>query len=547
MDKENNILAELPNLSPASRKFFSFKNNLNSTNRVTKRPSLATKKIVLEKPNIDLNKSKLRSNSVYQKILSKNDITNSIINNSSDSHQKDKALKNMMFTSISEIKNKKRYTMFEKPSKEGAYDTTEKALANFNAEKSSTAPLRLNNKQQSDNYDNIYNLKKEDLKNEFWIGESFKEKSESEYRPLQNWKKQQKLKNESGPEYKPLWQQKSNSFKGNLMSPLNSMDKKNSKITASSIYTGETYNDSNILFETTEKNKKLYDKIGGYKSSILEMKQEHNRLEMIKIPMITYEISKKEIVLNKLKDDMRFFNKDIERIKQNQELMEEENEVRLKNCKLKLDVQMSEFLVEQDKFMNENLQKQKNKQLEWKNECDENNTKLKELNDLKLSLINDNKILESQLTEKALKEKLELERLRQERLSEIEAEKTNFINTNVNFVNNSKLEKEKLKLLSLSDERQQENEKLSSTLQSVVQKITDENFLLSTVTDDEQMKSSELMKYGLEKMHPLERQLTELKTKLDDALSDEQRLSKDHVKLNKFIVTIQKKIDSLKE
>lgn len=547
MEKENNIVAELPNSSPASKRSFLFKNNLNSINRVAKKSFTDAKKMRFEETTLSLQKPKERSSTAYKKLLIKQDAINIADHNHTSTEAKDKAIKALKFGSVLEIMPKKRYTMFEKPVTELSYDTAEKALANFNAEKSSSAPLRSSKKQQQqEEYDSLFNHKKEDLKNEFWIGDNGKDKVANEYRPLLNWKKQQHMKNDVAIEYKPLWQQRSNSLKNNILSPLNSKGTNINKLTNSSIYTGETYNDPNIVFETTEKNKKLYDKIGGYKSSILEMKQEHNKLEMMKIPMITYELSKKEIVLNKLKDDMRFFNKDIERIKQNQVLLQEENEARLKNFKIKLDVEMNDFLTQQDKLLYEKLKEQERKQQEWRASCAEKNKDLQELNKIKMELIDGNKNLENQIHNKLLEEELELERLSEERKREVEEEKARFIETNANFVSNANLEKRKTELLLVSDLQQQENEKLKAHLQSTIQKISDERFLLSTVTDDEQMKSSELMKYGLEKMEPLEQELNELKKKWNDALLEEQKLHKGNEKLDKFIATIQKKIDSLK-
>lgn len=547
MDKENSIATELPHLSPASKRSFLFKNNLNSINRVAKKSFTDAKKMRFEEPTLSLQKTTDRSNTAYKKLLLKQDIINITDHNRPSTEAKDRSSKVMKFGSVSEIMPKKRYTLFEKPVTEVGYDTTEKALANFNAEKSSSAPLRSSKKQQQQvEYESLFNHKKEDLKNEFWIGDSGKDKVGNEYRPLLNWKKQQQLKNDIAMEYKPLWQQRSNNLKNNILSPLNSKGSNINKLTNASIYTGETYNDPNIVFETTEKNKKLYDKIGDYKSSILEMKQEHNKLEMMKIPMITYELSKKEIVLNKLKDDMRFFNKDIERIKQNQILLQEENEARLKNLKIKLDVEMTDFLTQQDKLLYEKMKAQEKKQQDWRALCAEKNNDLQELNKIKMELIEGNKNLENQINNKLLEEKLELERLSEERKREVEEEKASFIETNANFVRNTNLEKRKTDLLLVSDLQQQENEKLQMHLQSTTQKISDERFLLSTVTDDEQMKSSELMKYGLEKMEPLEHELSELKKKWKDALLEEQKLRKGNEKLETFISTIQKKIDCLK-
>ncbi|XBW34603.1 hypothetical protein QEN19_000166 [Hanseniaspora menglaensis] len=546
MNKENNVLTELPNLSPSSRRSFLFKNNSKKPNRVLKRKPLTVQKMDLDDRKIGINRFKSRKVSSYEELLSK-----SFVAKNNEAASKEEGLtegdtKERHFNTTLKIKNNILASLSK--NKELNFDSAEKALANFNAEKSSSAPLRLTKKQNKHMLmnENAPKHEKENLKNEFWIGESFKEKLGSDYRPLLNWKKQQSAKYETSGDYKPLWQPNINNHSGKSLSPLKPSNTKEVLSTSSSVYTGETYNDPNTLFHATEKNKKLYEKIGGYKRNILEMRQEHNKLEMMKIPMITYEISKKEIVLNKLKDDMRFFNKDIERIKQNQELMEEENDIRIKNFKVKLDVKMSDFLAEQTKFSQRNTEEQEEKHLKWKLASEKEKKELENLRTMKQQLIADNEKLDGEIQDKKLREKLMLKNLRQERENEIELEQDEFIKSNLNFVLNKNLEKRKIELLTESDMKQQEIDKSSLLLQDIIQNITDEKFLLSTVTDDEQMKSSELMKYGLEKMHPLEKQLVDLKEKLERTMLEEQSLKKDHAKITKFITVLEKKIESLK-
>lgn len=202
-------------------------------------------------------------------------------------------------------------------------------LTNFNAEKSSSAPLRTNsklfNKQLIETKLRSHNdiVNKNDLKNLFTVNDY--NKPNNEYRPLINMKKS-------------LLRTKSNEEQ-----PLKSLN-----LEKSEVFIGNTYNDPNTLYKTTEKNKKLYYKINELRKEISKKTQQMENYSS-EITMLKHEIKRAEIKISRLNDDNIFHSGEIERLNGMRMFTEKQIDEKLQNIEDDLKAELKKYEENQKK------------------------------------------------------------------------------------------------------------------------------------------------------------------------------------------------------
>lgn len=400
-------------------------------------------------------------------------------------------------------------------------------LTNFNAEKSSSAPLRTNsklfNKQLIETKLRSHNdiVSKNDLKNLFTVNDY--NKPNNEYRPLINMKKS-------------LLRTKSNEEQ-----PLKSLN-----LEKSEVFIGNTYNDPNTLYKTTEKNKKLYYKINELRKEISKKTQQMENYSS-EITMLKHEIKRAEIKISRLNDDNIFHSGEIERLNGMRMFTEKQIDEKLQNIEDDLKAELKKYEENQKEELNSKIKELESEYDDWKLKMNLANKELEELVRIKKETEKELEALELDIKEKKADEDLQMNKLRHDRLQQIEVEKLQYMESNPHFVENKYLEAKRTEKLNDSERFQKENIELDNELQSIKQKIVDEQFLLSTLMDDAQMKSSELMKYGMEKMEPLNERLEQLKEEYKFYELEEQKISKKHSQTTKFISTIEAKIKTMKK
>lgn len=406
-------------------------------------------------------------------------------------------------------------------------EKSESVLLNFNAEKSSSAPLRTKNLNFNKNLietklqKNEGTVNKDDLKSLFTMNDY--NKPSNDYRPLINMKKSL-LRTKSTDE--------------ESLKPLN--------IDKSEVFIGTTYNDPNTLYKTTEKNKKLYYRINELRKEISKKTQETENYSS-EITMLKHEIKRAEIKISRLNDDNIFYSGEIERLNEMKKYVEAQTNEKLEKIENDLILDLKKYEENEKEVLSKNVKDLETEYSEWKLKMNSANKELEELNKVKNEAERKVADLELDIKEKRADEELQLSKLRHDRLQQIEMEKMEYMESNPHFVENKKLDEMKTEKLDVCERLQKENIELDNELQMIKKRIVDEQFLLSTLMDDAQMKSSELMKYGMEKMEPLHERLEHLKEECRMYEEEEAKLSKKHTQITKFINTIEAKIKTLKK
>ena len=265
------------------------------------------------------------------------------------------------------------------------------------------------------------------------------------------------------------------------------------------------------------------------------------------ITMLNHEIKRVEIKISRLNDDKIFYSGEKERLDEMHEFLRRQMDEKLRNEKLELEASLEKYESAEKEELEVKFTEMQNNYDEWLKKMDLADKELEDLANLKKETEMKLGDLELDIKEKKADEDLQLNKLRHDRLQEIEKEKIQYMESNPHFIENRQLDSLRTEKMNESERLQRENIELESEVQSIKQKITDEQFLLSTLMDDAQMKSSELMKYGLEKMEPLNERLEKLKEECRLCEIEEQKISKKHSQTTKFIKTIQAKIDTLKK